>query len=416
MVLYVPVQSYAQQRSYRKINTQEVLKVHKKDNPAYAKRLDDWENDLPKVKVNKNQALQIPIVFHILSSTGATAPDLDQVKAQLDIINKAFGTYDIPINKDYPSDEIAKYYKLGASLGISFCIPDKIGNTAGINYIKTNVKEWNNINDMKDPKKGGFAPVQPKNVINVWVGALSSGFSGNATTPTDDDDIDGIVIGFNFFGDKKGMAKAPHNEGKTLVHLIGNYLGLKDLWNEEVYCGDDGVADTPIHNAPNDIITTEKNMRHISPCSGGALEMYMNYMDNSDDSLQTLFTNGQKERVLAALSDNGPRVSLTKGKGCTTFNTFVTSKQIKISANELQLYPNPTAYELNLDMTSTTSGNATISILNSLGTIISEQPYSMEKGLQKTNLDCSSLSNGLYFVRVQFADKSFITKNLSIQH
>ena len=61
---------------------------------------------------------------------------------------------------------------------------------------------------------------------------------------------DGIVIDYRYFG-TGGTAIAPYDEGRTLTHLVGNYLNLHDLWNDVSRCSDDEVADTPVHNGPN---------------------------------------------------------------------------------------------------------------------------------------------------------------------
>ncbi len=240
--------------------------------------------------------------------------------------------------------------------------------------------------------------------------------AGYAILPGADATIDGIVIDPDYFGGKNGASKKPYDEGITLTHLIANYLGLYELWNEYNYCADDFVEDTPLHNAPNDDVIIEKNSQHISMCSGNAVEMYMNFMDNTDDKLQEMFTKGQKERLRKMLSSKGPRYSLVDGSiSCGKTGTFITSKQIKYNDNTLSLYPNPTNSEVILDMTATKSGKASIAIINSLGAILQKQDYEMEKGIQKLNFDCSQFPEGLYFIQVKFADNTLITKNLSIQ-
>jgi Secretion system C-terminal sorting domain/Pregnancy-associated plasma protein-A len=415
----VPMLLFAQQkeRPYRKFNTQSVLKQQKKDNPDYEKRIVEWEDKISKIKVDTSQNVQIPIVFHIFDVSGIEIPDLEQVKSQLDAINTAFGIYEVPILEDYPNEVVKQFYTQGVSVGINFCIPEKIENIAGINYIKSDINEWKDISAIKNPEKGGFAPVLPKNIINVWVGNFGEGSTGYATFPTADENEDGIIISYDFFGIKKGNTETPYNQGKTLVHLLGNYLGLKDLWNEYEYCADDGVGDTPVHNAPNHGVITIKNHKHISMCNDNFEAMYMNFMDNSDDSLQTMFTSGQKKRIWATLSQEGPRSELGSTKiTCKSFNTFTTSKEIRYNENKLIIYPNPASQEVIVDMISTENGNGTITIINSFGAIIQQQNYVMQKGMQKLTLNCSNINNGFYFVKVQFADKSFITKNLSIQN
>ena len=417
VVLYVPVQSYAQQRSYRKYNTQQVMEQVKKDYLPYADNLQKMETFVASTKPDMSDNIfQIPIIFHITESTDTkNFPNKAQVKEQLDALNKAFALYTKKY-KEYPNEKATKFSDDGINMGISFCLPEKIGKIAGINVIKTNVKSWAVNQDVKDPNKGGFAPIDPAHYINIWVAELNDYNAGFALLPGADKGIDGIVIDPDYFGGKNGASKKPYDEGITLVHLMSNYLGLYELWNETNYCTDDFVDDTPIHNAPNDDVTIDKNTRHISLCTGSPIEMYMNYMDNTDDKLQEMFTLGQKQRLRTMFAAKGPRYSLVDGAvSCGTVNVFTTSRQLKISDNSLALYPNPTANEVIVDMTSTESGNANISFINSLGATVQEERYDMVKGIQKINMDCSSLPEGLYFIKVKFADNNLITKTLSIQ-
>jgi Secretion system C-terminal sorting domain len=418
MGLFMPffMLAQAEERIYRKFNTQTVLNTLKKNNPDYEKRIRIWEEKLPSIQIDSSKSLQIPIVFHVLATPDFKPPNAEEIKFQLEVLNKAFGSYEIP-KLEFPNEVVAQYYTRGVSVGLSFCIPNKVGEVAGINFIDTDVKTWTDFDAVKNPAKGGFAPIDPEHVINVWICDLEGYNAGYALLPDADSAIDGIVIDYDYFGSEKGTAKKPYTEGKTLVHLVGSYLGLHELWNDYDYCKDDKVTDTPVHNAPNDDISTEKEHRHITMCPQDFIEMYMNFMDNTNDTLLSLFTSGQKNRMLAVLSPSGPRSIMGKSEfACNNFNTFETSRQISIKNNQLKLYPNPTNYEVILDMTSTENGRAVISILNGLGAVIKQQNYAMEKGFQRLNIDCSNIPNGLYFVKVQFADQSFVTKNLSIQH
>jgi Secretion system C-terminal sorting domain len=420
MALYVPIRSDAQ-RSYRKYNTQQVMEQLKKEQSNYAANLDNMEAIIAKMKPDLSDKVhQIPVLFHILMSPDTkNFPDKTQVKEQLDSLNVAFAIFKKKY-KEYPNDKADEFSKKGINAGLSFCLPEKVGlkgsQIAGINIVKTDVKTWALGSDVKDPKKGGVAPYDPAHYVNIWIAELGEYNAGFALLPGANASIDGIVIDPDYFGGKKGASKKPYDEGITLVHLMAGYLGLYELWNENRYCADDFVSDTPIHNAPNDDVIIEKNSQHISMCTGNPVEMYMNFMDNTDDKLQEMFTPLQKERLRKMLSTGGPRYSLVNGEvSCGKIDVFITSKQLRINDNQLLLYPNPTSSEVIVDMTSTQSGEANISIINSLGARIQEQVYAMEKGVQKLNLDCANLPEGLYFIQVKFADKSLITKNLSIQ-
>ena len=163
---------------------------------------------------------------------------------------------------------------------------------------------------------------------------------------------DGIVIDYRYFGVQDSTA-TPYNEGKTLTHLIGNYLNLYDIWGESP-CEDDYVDDTPIHNSPNsglDPNTGSGSMayQHVSTCPGEAVEMVMNFMDNTRDNMLYMFTKDQRQRMHACLAENGPRGSLsTTATECD--NNLQASEidfRAKLAENppsdkmRLNLFPNP---------------------------------------------------------------------------
>lgn len=90
--------------------------------------------------------------------------------------------------------------------------------------------------------------------------------------------------------------------GGTLTHEVGHWLGLKHVWGD-ADCGDDGVVDTPPAYGPNFGIDLSDFPYHVgnigigSGCVADSLnpagEMFVNYMDYSDDDDVTMFTKGQ---------------------------------------------------------------------------------------------------------------------------
>lgn len=303
----------AQDRPYRQFNTQPVRAFTQKQYPEYTKKLEDLESRISVIaaKGDDKQVYQIPIIIHILETDGLKMPDADQVRAQLDILNQHFGRY-TPQTKDFPNEGIEKYAAMGVDVGIQFYIPGQIANLPGIHSVRTSRKSWDIFNQIQDPKQGGVAPVDPEHVINIWIGELVGNNAGYAHLPGAPGELDGIVIDPDYFGNEKSTAKAPYNQGKTLVHLMGTYLGLYELWDEANPCKDDGVADTPLHSGPTSQVSTEKNHRQICFCPGAPLAMYINFMDNTDDSQLMLFTQGQKDRMRAILAPDGLRPTLVK--------------------------------------------------------------------------------------------------------
>jgi hypothetical protein len=304
---------FSQQRAFRKFKTQKAISATEKEHPEYKEKIKNLEKTVADFtsKGDDKQVYQLPVVFHVIAAEGQKAPDEGQIRYQLDVLNKCFGSY-VPEKLSYTNEAIEKFSSMGVDPGIQFYIAETIGGVKGINKVKTTKTNFGNGNDIQNPKAGGIAAVNPKKAINIWVGKLADLNSGYAQFPGAPDELDGIVIDPDFFGNEKGTALAPFTQGKTLVHLMGNYLGLYDLWNETDPCADDMVADTPIHSAPNMQISKEANYKVITMCHGYILAMYMNFMDNSDDEMLTLFTQGQKNRMRAMLAEGGLRNELVK--------------------------------------------------------------------------------------------------------
>jgi len=93
----------------------------------------------------------------------------------------------------------------------------------------------------------------------------------------------------------------------TLTHEVGHWLGLRHIWGDAT-CGDDNVRDTPAHRFsngaganPGPFPTPALFPYHVGLASQGCVadslnpagEMFMNYMDYTNDNYVTMFSEGQ---------------------------------------------------------------------------------------------------------------------------
>ncbi|MBK8506125.1 MAG: hypothetical protein IPL46_30365 [Saprospiraceae bacterium] len=268
---------------------------------------DEWiENEL-KIRAESpsfeiQEEITLDLVFHILHTTDMEKVQED-IDFQLEVLNQDFGSPTIP-EKD-PHDPDGKFQSLATDTGIRFKRSEYAGETDGIAGVATimDVKEkWADYNAMK--KQGlGSPPVSPTNTINIWVISTDESIGSYAQSPGGPPETDGIVIDQRWFG----RGSMTYTGGKTLTHLVGNYLGLIDLWG--LYpCTDDGVEDTPIHNAPN---LGDPTPIRISTCIGYPAAMVVNFMDNTDDKNMYMFTRGQAQRMRYILSTPGLRSDFT---------------------------------------------------------------------------------------------------------
>jgi hypothetical protein len=163
---------------------------------------------------------------------------------------------------------------------------------------KTSKTGFSYDDGVKKASTGGIAPYEPKTHLNVWVCALTGGLLGYAQFPGGPPSTDGVVINYLAFG-TSGTAQAPFHKGRTVTHEIGHYLNLRHIWGDTPDCsGSDMVADTPNCEGPN---FGEPAFPKVSCNNGPNGDMFMNYMDYTDDLGMFMFTSEQVLRMRTAL-------------------------------------------------------------------------------------------------------------------
>jgi hypothetical protein len=189
-------------------------------------------------------------------------------------------------------------------------------------------------NGAKHSNLGGHDNWDPAKYLNIWVCQLGGGLLGYATFPADltsEADNDGVVIGYTAFGNI-GTVTAPYNKGRTATHEVGHWLNLRHVWGD-ANCGDDFVDDTPTQEKANYGCTS---FPHVTCGNGPNGDLFIDFMDYSDDACMAMFTNGQKQRTDATFA--GPRNGLTTSAGCGLVGI-----DDPISMGNLLAFPNPTA-------------------------------------------------------------------------
>ena len=370
----------------------------------------------------------LPVVIHLLYKTGtstANLPTETQIRQQLDMATQDF-RQTVKIKK-HQADDIEHFADKNAmDTRISFCLASKTATgatTTGILTVPTSVTTWLADDKMKSATTNGSTAWDTEKYINIWVVNFPDSISGYAQMPSGPTTTDGIVIDVRYFGKKPNNANSfPYTAGKTLTHLLGSYLNLYELWSETTPCGDDGVSDTPIQNSPT---VGSVDYRYISTCAGNPVVMSMNFMDNSNDSMVYMFTNGQKRRLHATLAPNGIRSKLVVSGATQCTNVPVTptigqQKQAefitaeKISAQSYRIYPIPAPQNINFEIGVEKNGTATITVFNSQGSVQMNQNYKVYEGNQSFNINCNNWTTGLYFVRLK-VNETIVNERVMIQ-
>jgi hypothetical protein len=424
-LLAMSLSLYSQeQRPFRHYATQQVHRQLLEQHPDFAPALQGQEKFILDYGLaGDNRVDQIAVVFHVLYQEGMPYPGLEHVNAALDALNRDFGPY-VPPATPYESAKFQEFEALAKDPLISFCLPLAIGGAdlkGVVRFVETSVGEWEPGDGMKSGLTEGDDPLDPSQYLNIWVCQLKGNAAGNAQMPGGPNATDGIVIDYDYLPGFGADGESPYKDGKALTHLVGNYLGLYELWNELNHCGDDGVADTPIHNAPN-FEMPAPGVRHISGCPMGPVdEMVMNFMDNTDDASQNMFTAGQKARMKAILSAHGPRAGLAaaatqcSGQGLIGGESGAKGKKITTQngTNKLKLFPNPTKGAITLKIESSAPSVA-IAVYNDFGERMLGTHSPVNGGQQTVKLNCEGWSPGLYTVSLSFADGSSMNTVFSI--
>jgi hypothetical protein len=215
--------------------------------------------------VYKTASRDIPVYWHIIrSSSGAGGVTSKQITDSIAVLNAAF---------------------------------------AGTSFSYTLVATTTSNNDSWYTCSGGTCESQMKNALrqggsnalNVYSNNMGGGLLGWATFPSSyasNPKNDGVVI---LQGSVPGGNAAPYNEGDTLTHEVGHWLGLYHTFQNGCTKSSDGVSDTPQEKSPAYGCPIGRNSCSRDPGN----DPIHNFMDYTDDNCMFEFTPGQAARMSA---------------------------------------------------------------------------------------------------------------------
>ena len=378
---------------------------------------------------------RFPVVVHVVYNEAAENLDEQLIQDQIDVLTRDFRRQ----NAD-TSDLRSIFLPVAADAGIEFFLADidPEGNpTNGITRTNTSTASFGSITSLdlvKDSITGGKNAWPTDEYLNIWVCDLSIPLLGDAALgfayppieapnwPSDlqntQEQYEGIVIHYKVFGPNNSLATgllSIADQGRTPVHEMGHYLGLRHIWGDAgnplfggVDCDpslDDGFDDTP--NAGNNSQATGCDKTKNS-CGAGdpndLPDMIENYMDYSTETCQVTFTAQQVGlmRAMVVLGRTGMAdvyvddVRIVDGK----FRENGPSTNLEeILAGNSTIYPNPSVEEITISWPSNLHG-INITLYSISGTrVVSSIPES-----NRAMMDISSLMPGHYIVSIQFAN------------
>lgn len=299
---------------------------------------DAWFNqkveEFKAQNANKTQMpnYTIPVVVHVIHSGEAvgTGRNISQAQVidQINILNADFAGTGLNAG-NVPS----VWSGLKANCNITFCLATK--NPSGVTLAEPGIdrRHYNTISGLAAPGTGYTqgtidGTIKPNTIwdptryCNMWVLQLGSSLLGYATFPAGtgltglsapfgSTTTDGVVMGYNYFGSIGAAASsAPYNKGRTTTHEVGHWLGLRHI-NGDANCGNDFCNDTPTQDQLHFGCFTFPY--HTTQCTGNTPngEMFMNFMDYTDDACMYMFTTDQRARMQTCMANGTYRSQLT---------------------------------------------------------------------------------------------------------
>ncbi len=421
MTLLIGIQSFGQNGQNTLRCGQELhYEDHLMNHPEVVQERQELENFTKNFVLNYNPnnkvaSITIPVVFHVNDPNNPQKVTMAQVQSAIDILNEDFTATNWDIGNIR-----TEFSSIIANMDINFCLATKDPNgnaTTGITY------HYNNYNG-REPDGYGTSVKSVEywpgdEYLNIWIvnyveddnDLYRSGWAFLPDSWVASNNLDGIVYNHRYLGytgssDVSGTSSWQQEMARVLTHEVGHYLNLYHTF--ENYCSSPGdyVNDTPpvyYHGSTNCDQIGDK-------CSGVTVVNDQNYMDYT--YCPSMFTTGQKARVVAALNSSvaGRNNLWTTGNlqatGCTT-STASLDEYDDIASTKL--FPNPAHTEINLQFNLSKTTDLDIYIQNLAGQLV--QSHSMTAtGTEIKTISIDELKAGVYFVNVRSQEASYTLK------
>ena len=279
--------------------------------------------------------IRIPVVVHVIHNGDAIGSGENiadgQVLSQITVFNQ-----------DYRKMSGTPGFGAGVDTTIEFCLAQVNPNgiaTNGIDRVNTGVVSYSSMAAVESAKAATIW--DPTKYLNMWTFRFSGGMSsilGYAQFPTGsglagfgtdpcidttggggDATTDGVVCAFNTWGSRTIFPGGNYNgtqydKGRTMTHEVGHMFGLLHTWGDGDCSVDDYCVDTP--NCSGDYYAGAGTGGCIAPSQCGNTRQIENYMDYSDDTCMNIFTQNQKDRMLAVLMNSPRRDDLLQSNVC----------------------------------------------------------------------------------------------------
>lgn len=326
-------------------------------------------------------SMTIPVVFHIVLTDNPARISDELILSQLNFLNKDFQ------GSNPDRSKVPDHFKnLVGNSSILFCLAseDPAGKARiGIVRTLTQIEKIGIKNNLYFTSKGGNDAWDTERYLNIWIADTGDHIAGLGSAPGQRNKYeDGVVIHPKLFNLDEPC--------RTLTHEIGHYLGLFHLWNSDDSCEDnDFVDDTPVQAYPYyDCPREERN-------TCGTPDMFMNFMDYTNQDCMYFFTKEQVSRMEQILLRHRSQLLHT-----------ITQCSPRKNTSDFLVYPNPSR-----------DGNITLQFHDDEPVYLHIQIYSVSGKLihshhhwkkKQLKLDYQFILSGIYILAVNGTMKKLV--------
>ncbi|MDZ4749585.1 MAG: M43 family zinc metalloprotease [Saprospiraceae bacterium] len=408
--------------------------IIRKNYPALQESFDNtFETALVATPHRGQDPLLVNVVVHIVWKEEAENLDESIILDQLRILNEDFNQ----LNADQMNLR-SQFQPEAGSAGISFHLAQIIRVQTEAEFA-VDILGANLLPEVKSDILGGSTAWDPGQFLNIWVckiqpieifGIEIGQILGFAFPPNNlanwpvnsgapDAFEDGVVIDFRVVGSNNpntldipgGGGQLPV-KGRTPVHEVGHYFGLRHIWGDGGTFGpndcaqSDGINDTPFANAQSsfDCDTTKNTCTQVELHYGEDIpDLVENYMDYASEECMNMFTKGQVELMRNVLE--GPRSGLLMPFSAVTQ---------AVQQFSFDLVPNPSDdyFAVELEIKETFTG--TLRIVDANGRRMwTNAPERFLPGRHRIAFDELALTPGMYFLEIR-SEKGVLAKKLIV--
>lgn len=373
-------------------------------------------------RISNRSPLTINVVVHIVWKEDAENLPDSVIHNQIQVLNADYNR----LNAD-TANLRAIFHPVAGNAGIHFQLAD-IVRVQTNQLFEVSLLGSNLLPEVKHNADGGSDAWDTEQYLNIWVckiqpiafGGITVGqifgfafppnnlphWPAGVGAPTPDED--GVVIDYRVFGSNNpNIAEIPGGtgnltvKGRTPVHEVGHYLGLRHIWGDGGILGlpndcaqSDGVDDTPFANAQSsfDCDTTKNTCEQVEIFYNADMpDLIENYMDYSSEGCMNMFTQGQADLMRNVLQ--GPRSGLLMS---------VSAKETAGEIQEFRLSPNPATERVALNFNLLEKTNVAIRLFNTPGQPLDFSTFgTYPAGVHQIELATRHLTPGLYFVEMR---------------